>query len=300
MKADVTIVICYQVGTLDMLEVCLRSIKKYSGDVSYHVVIVSRSLPTELDCLSLLDTLQLPSYECLNVNVGPKDISSHVHGMMLDIAVPIVETEYVLTLDSDCFPVAEGWLSGLLSRMKDERVGCVGILHPYAPPPSNMPVTLLEFRVRSQHCWNNTHVACQMIPTKLVDELGLRYCAGDDTGLLVPAKIREAGYEIRGYKATRCPKTTAGMDAEFNRHFCLVFGDKVYHHAGFTRTKVYQDRDFLETQFGWARDRVLKDKGAEFLLDDEHSYRFRYDKEEAVAKDKMDRLFGLQAKTKEK
>lgn len=295
MKADVTIVICYQVGTLDMLEVCLRNVKKYTRDVNYRIAIVSRTPTTELDCLGLLGTLRVPGYEYVHVDVGPQEISSHVHGMMLDVAVPQVETEYVLTLDSDCFPIAEGWLSGLLAMMQEERAGCVGILHPYAPPPSNMPVTLLEFRVRSQHCWSNTHVACQMVPTKLVGELGLEFRAGDDTGLLVPARIREAGYKVRGYKATRCPKPAGGMDGEFNRYFCLVFGDKVYHHAGFTRSKVYQDRDFLEAQFGWARDRVLGDRGAEFLLNDECSHRFEYNREDEVAKDKMSRLFGLRA-----
>jgi len=32
-------------------------------------------------------------------------------------------------------------------------------------------------------------------------------------------------------------------------------------------------------------------RGAEFLLHDDYSYRFKFDREEEVAKEKMDRLF---------
>jgi hypothetical protein len=40
---------------------------------------------------------------------------------------------------------------------------------------------------------------------------------------------------------------------------------------------------------------VLWGGGAEFLLNDRFSYKFKFDREEAVAKEKMQRLFGLKA-----
>jgi hypothetical protein len=219
---------------------------------------------------------------------------------MLDEAVRNIPCphEFVLSLDSDCLPVADGWLSGLVGIMSHPKVGAAGILHPWAPPP-DMPRKMIEWRVRNQHCWETTHVACQLIRQSSFGRLGLKYEEGDDTGLGMIQKIKANGLICGGYKPTRCPVSRTTFDPEFNRYVGVVYGDKVYHHGGYTRTEVGSDGPILSNSFGWALDRVLEVKGAEWLLDDSVSYKYVFDKEADVAAEKMDRLFGFRKERKE-
>ena len=60
------------------------------------------------------------------------------------------------------------------------------------------------------------------------------------------------------------------------------------------RTESFGDEPMFENSFGWARERILSE-GAAWLLDDEWSYRFKFDKEEKVSAEKMQRLFGMHA-----
>jgi hypothetical protein len=221
---------------------------------------------------------------------------SRIHGKMLDFFVPCkVETEYVVTMDSDCFPVADGWLRGLVDFI-EKGYKVAGILHPWAPPPVDMKKTKLEWRVRSQHCWENTHVACQLMGIADLASLNAKFSGGDDTGLLIPKMAREREWEIAGYKPTRCPKPVEGkIDPEYNRYVGLVYGDKVFHMGGYTRT-VLGDEPVFDKEFGWVRARVIAERGAEFLLDEALSYKFKFDCEEKVAAEKMQRLFGMRDK----
>lgn len=289
----ITIVICYQSGTGSILLANLASIERHSVGVPYQVIVVARKGAS--DTQSFLSELhQHYPVKIVEVDIS-SDVTSHVHGMMLDSVIPKnIETEYVLTLDSDCFPVAGGWLNDMI-EMTQKGARIVGILHPWAPPPVGMSTKKIEWRVRSQHCWETTHVACQMLKVSDLIELGVKYNAGDDTGLAIVAAAKAKGWKIDGFKASRCPLPAGDIDPEFNRYVCLIFGDKVYHHGGFTRTTTCNDEPVLKSQFGWVEEDILRLRGAEFLLDEARSYRFKFDREEEVAQEKMQRLFGLKS-----
>ena len=231
----------------------------------------------------------------------------HEHGCMLDYVAAKVETDYILTLDSDCLPVHDGWIEELVNIMDDDhalkgyrpgsRIATAGILHPWGPPP-DMKKSKLEYRVRSQHCWETTHVACQLIRTEMVKSCaldGIGYTTGDDTGLGMVKHLKGLGMRCIGYKPTRCPKPEVEFDAEFNRYTCIVFGDAVVHIGGFSRTTAKGDEDVFKRAFGYAPMRIIEEGGAEFLLNEEDSYEFTLDREEEVAAEKMQRLFGLVA-----
>jgi len=288
----VTIVVCYLKGTARIMETWLSSVARHSKDTEYKVVILTKSGHAEelKDLVLSYDSVRIVEVDLPD---NPR-VSSRIHGKMIDEFIPRnVDSEFVITMDSDSFPIADGWIRDMVGIL-DGGYRVTGILHPWAPPTDDMDKKLLEWRVRSQHCWNNTHVACQMIRTADVWELGVKYGEGDDTGLLIPQKARERGWEIKGFKVTRCPKPlVGGLDPEFNRYVCLVFGDKVYHHGGFSRTKAGGDKQMFEGEFRWVEERILKENGAEFLLNDDLSYQFKFDREEEVSKEKMTRLFGL-------
>lgn len=292
LSPHVTIVTCYRGGTADMLSAWCASIFRHTEKEALIKVVVLVKMGDFDEGLKQLRVAY--PIKVVEVEVGDDPVSlSRIHGKMLDSFVPYkVETEYVLTMDSDCFPVAEGWLTGLVAPLeKGYKVS--GILHPWAPPPADMEKNKLEWRVRSQHCWDNTHVACQLMRMADLAQLNAKFSGGDDTGLLIPKMARERKWEIAGYKPTRCPKPAEGkVDPEYNRYVGLVYGDKVFHLGGYTRT-VLGDEPVFDKDFGWVRARVLAEKGAEFLLDDALSYRFKFDREEKVAAEKMQRLFGM-------
>ena len=77
--------------------------------------------------------------------------------------------KWLLTLDSDCFPVADGWLTDLLAM----KASVAGILHPWQPPSDELDPTTIEWRIRSEWNWNNTHVACQLTRLHYTNEHGL-------------------------------------------------------------------------------------------------------------------------------
>lgn len=288
----VTIVICFQSGTESMMEVCLGSIARHTR-FPYELIVASRD--SDLDELDImLGKMPCESRVVRLDMVCPGYTTSRVHGMMLDQVIPdMVESEYVLTLDSDAFPMADGWLEELVAMVQNG--GCSGILHPWGPPPENMARDRIEWKVRSQQCWKHTHVACQLVRTDFFEETDVKFNAGDDTGLLIPQKMVELGLSVRGFKPTRCPKPLdSDFDAEFNRYVGIVYGDRVYHHGGFTRISM-GDGPIFDKNFGWVFRAILVENGSEWLLDDEKSYIFQFDKEEDVALEKMARLFGMES-----
>jgi len=303
--SKVTIVICYKAGTQGILRACLESVRRHTA-VPCRVFVVIGHLDSHKDHKEAYRAIQEvndllgddePFVSTVFVVDIPDGPPSRVHGAMLDCIVPEkVGTDHVLTLDSDAMPVADGWLKELLG-MVEAGAGSAGILHPWEPPSADLPVTSIERRVRSQHCNERCHVACQLFPTELLRELGTKFVAGDDTGLAVNAAIAAKGLKFDGFRLTRCPNpANSSFDAEFNRYSCLVFGDKVYHQWGQSRIEGGAgDEQVFPDDFGWARELVEAYEGAEFLLDDANSYRYRFDKEGEVAAEKMQRLFGLKA-----
>ena len=289
-----TIAVCYKAGTQEILWTWFVAIFKHTGPCK--IVVITADLQSQKEATEIINGLEhsKANMEVVQVTMTPCP-PARIHGTMLDnfLASNMVTTEFFLTMDSDCFPVADGWLEDL-EGMLDKGAKVAGIRHPWAPPSEDMDHCRIEWRVRSQHCWNNTHVACQMLRYADLKELGVKYAGGDDTGLLVPLMAGKRGWKIDGFKVSRCAKPRDTSDPEFNRYVCLIFGDKVYHHGGFTRVATMGDKPMLAEAYGWVSGSILEHRGSEFMLSDEYSYKFKLDREEEVAKDKMDRLFGAQ------
>jgi len=298
MSKLVTIVICYVRGTQEMMSACLSAIQRHTKCSSY-VLVAAAEGNLDQGLFEVVDCFQDKPLHIDVVEV-PKDCikQGHEHGNILDRAIETeVATEFVLTMDSDSIPMQDGWLERLHAMMTNPKICTAGILHPWAPPPP-MNESRLEYRVRSQHCWETTHVACQLVRTsdvRKLSRLGIGYTTGDDTGLGMVQRMKMDGRICTGYRPTRCPKPAVDFDAEFNRYSCVVYGDFVIHVGGFTRVTVEGDDAVFHRAFGWAADRILEDGGAEFLLDDDKSYVYKFDREEQVSEEKLQRLFGLEA-----
>lgn len=291
----ITTLIAYAAGTQEILDVCLSAIERHEAGADSEIRVITN----KKGYLEALDVVAEHDAQVYAYDIGDMRSGSAMHGMMLDMAVKEVVSEYVLTLDSDCFPVADGWLSELLG-MIDNGAVLSGILWPWVPPPDSVDEMTIEYRIRQSHCWANTQVACQLVRKSFLVANNLKYVDGDDTGLGITERARKLGMLIDGWRPTRCPLTTVtDFDPEMNRHVCVVFGDRMYHQGGSTRKLQGANVDPMG-MYDYARERVFEEKGAEWILDDALSYKYKYNREEEVAQFKMEIMFSEMRKYLEK
>lgn len=278
----VEVVISYAAGTGSILEICLSAVRRYDAGAGYGLVVLAG------DNVAYGEAVRIAHDFSTEVRFYDSTLgatSSGRHARMLDAALKDCKHSHFLTLDSDCFPIASGWLSGLMDLDCDVS----GILWPWVPPPAGVGKDTIEWRLRRQHCWNNTQVACQLFETEMVRGMGLNFgdTEGDDNNFGLMDKLHDAGVKIGGLMPTRCvlpdDKT---FDPEMNRQVGVVYGDLIYHHGGASREKkgeMYVD----DALFGTARRKVTERKGAEWILEEGQSYVYRRDREEEVAQYKM-------------
>jgi hypothetical protein len=286
-----TILVCYKAGTQEMFKIWFNALNRHTKEP----ICVIASVVSDEGDVAYREACEVfgDNESTMVVQLPKEEINKYrIHGNMIDGVLKrgYIESEFLLTMDSDCFPVADGWLDDFY-KMMDNGAKVVGILQPFAPPVG-LDEKKLAWRVLSQGCWSSTHVACQMIRMSDLKELDVLFSVGDDTGLLINFEAKKRNWKFDGFKITRCAKPVTADDPEFNRYVSIIFGDKIYHHGGFTRTSVCGDKPFMSDAYGWVKDRIMKENGAEFLLDDCNSYTYKFDREEEVSNDRIDRLFG--------
>lgn len=280
-----TVLIAYAAGTSEMLDVCLSSIERHDAGADYSVKVVTddRGYVEALEVAGQHDDVGVFGY-----NIGSMKNGSMMHGTLLDMAIKDVDSEYVLSLDSDCFPVAPDWLKTLHSLAEGSVIS--GILWPWIPPPPEMDEMAMEYRIRKNHCWDNTSVICQLIKKSFIFDNKLKYVDGDDTGFAVVRKAHMMGMPVVGLMPTRCALPSGDLNPEMNRHICMVFGDMIYHQGGSSRRAQGASID-PSGYYVSARERVFSEKGAEWILKEENSHKYRFDDEEEVAQFKMRAMF---------
>lgn len=284
----VTILMVYISGTRRMLDVTMQSLVRYNAGYSYRLRIITdgndpKGLSEAFDFIGCADIREY--------DVGSALSGSGQHGRLLDRALQDVDTEFFMTMDSDCFPVADGWLKALMDMQADD-VAASGVLWPWIPPPDTVNHNTIEWRIRKYHCWNNTHPACQLIRTKLMKDNGWRFADpdGDDTNHGFMDKAHEAGMRVVGWMPTRGPLPDSEFDPEMNRFESLISGDMIYHHVGASR----ECRGGMAGKsqiFKSSRERVYNEAGAEWMLKPGNAHIFKMDREEEVAQFKMKMLY---------
>lgn len=287
MRKVVVILISYRPGDPRMLEICLDAVYRHTK-VDFEVVVAVDGTGAEFDAWGLVrPRMRLSFHEV-------EGRGSERHGAMLDEAVGRLQDEdayeYLLTLDSDCFPVKDGWLERLLMMASPVS----GIVHPFQPPDEAYGRNTFEYRVMSRWCYRNTHVACQVTPLQYTRKHKLSYQDEDDTGLAIPMFANEkrtipmvgmVNCNIRGYLPTMCPAPDDNFDPELNRDVCVVFGDSVCHVGGGSRDK--ESMIWPAQHFQKARERVREEGHARWIFEDPDSHDYQFDKEFAVVQAKM-------------
>ena len=290
-----TILMTYVSGTERILDVSLRSLARHFAGCQYQLSII-----TDVRDVAAWDHLQKVSVgnTLYRFDVGNPTSGSGQHGRLLDEAVKLVTTPWFLTLDSDCFPVADGWLQALMDMQADD-VAASGILWPWIPAPCDLNPKTIEYKIRKNHCWNNIQPACQLIRTSLIKDRGWKFADSDgyDTNCAFMEKAYGAGYRVVGLKPTRgpLPDDESEIDPEMNRHESIIYGDLIYHHVGASREGRGETKDKANL-FEKARQRVYNELGAEWMLIHGNSHAYKMDREEEVAQFKMKMMFNAMTK----
>jgi hypothetical protein len=188
------------------IRLCLERLERHTPDGSYAVYVWDNSaLPEQLELLEANPRVSVFSAK------EHKDVR---HGRALDRLLRELpeETEYVLTLDTDSFPIRDGWLENILGRLRDG-AAIAGVWRDEMAPEITPYV----------------HPSCFAVRLQTLRELEINFAreGGQDVGQNITAAVLEAGGTVGRLRRSNAR----------NVHFLLagIYGDLVYHHGAGSR-----------------------------------------------------------------
>ena len=104
------------------------------------------------------------------------------HGPGLQNLTELVDSKYLISFDSDAFPIAEDWFDNLKGFLSDE-VKCIGILRKWRKPLCILP-------------------CCLLIETNFFRKIGTTFHSNlpqYDVGMKISLDVIEKGFRINGW-----------------------------------------------------------------------------------------------------
>lgn len=201
-------------NALDIVRIStLRTLQHIAEQPARLIVVDNGSTDGSGEWLSMLAKRGDIHLICSDFNIG--------HGPALELARRAVSSPYIVTLDSDAFPISSRWLHELRSRINGH-VKVVGILHHR----------------------DYIHPSCLMIGAKTMSEWKLTFLneksqpSRFDVGERISHEARRRGYDISGL--ARSGEHCRGSVSE-PVYLGSVYENLVYHHW-------YTTRSVLSTQ----------------------------------------------------
>jgi hypothetical protein len=191
------------------IKLCLQQLERYATlSSSYDILVWDNSFLSEH--LEILEAD--PRVSVLSERETHKDVR---HGRALDRLVREVsaETEYVVSLDTDSFPIRHGWLENLIGRL-DRGASIAGVWRDEMAPEIRPYV----------------HPSCLAMRRDTLLELDVQFSragGGQDVGQRVTEAVLAAGGRVSGLHRSNAR----------NLHFLMagIYGDLVYHHGAGSR-----------------------------------------------------------------
>jgi hypothetical protein len=190
------------------IEVCLREVLRRSGQSDYEIHIWDNAGIREHR--AFLATLP-------GVHVWPNDVAEVAplpHAVALDELVARIgsDVDYLVTLDTDAFPVADGWIDRLTTAI-DQGAMLVGVWR------DEMAPELAPF----------VHPSCLCVRRQDLLDLHIKFSVYDhmEPGQNLTDAVAAHGGQIVPLRRTN----------KRNPHFLIagIYGDLVYHHAAGSR-----------------------------------------------------------------
>jgi hypothetical protein len=194
------------------IDLCLRQIKRHTRRVRYEVLVWDNTkFKDQRRKLRRNGRVRL---------LGPGPQGKEIgHAPSLDQLVAAVhpETEFLITLDTDSFPVRSGWIDNLLDRLTDE-VLLAGVWRDELLPQKPAYI----------------HPCCLAIRTETLRKLDVTFVSprGHDVGHMITLAVEEAGGRTsRLYRSNR-----------WNPHFLMgaLYGDLIYHQGAGSRAPKFK------------------------------------------------------------
>jgi hypothetical protein len=189
------------------IRLCLEQLERHTDAASHDILVWDNSFLAEH--LKLLEASPRVS---VFSDCERKDVR---HGRALDRLLRKVppETEYVVTLDTDAFPVRDGWLENLIGRL-ERGASLVGVWRDEMAPEIRPYV----------------HPSCLAARRETLVGLGVQFAragGGQDVGQNLTQAVFAAGGRVSGLRRSNAR----------NVHFLLagLYGDLVYHHGAGSR-----------------------------------------------------------------
>jgi hypothetical protein len=206
------------------IDVCLREVKRRSLGSDYEVLVWDNSQMPELRAIARGHGASLyPSddelselTEATGDAVGAGLVFNHARSLQRLWAHVGDEFEYVMTLDTDAFPIQDGWLERLKEHLA--RASLTGIWR------DEMAVFVMPY----------VHPSCLFARRERLLQVDNAFSRQgvQDVGQRISFEIASAGEDITPLRRTNAR----------NAHFLMggIYGDLVYHHGAGSRYPIFR------------------------------------------------------------
>ena len=124
MSEPVVSIIIPHYQTESLARLCLRSIRRYTTQTPYEVIVVDNG---SCDQASLEYLRSVKWIKLIERTEGISDIPGEAHKEALDAGINASTGEFLLSFHTDTIPIADGWLAWLVGKINAaDRIGAVG------------------------------------------------------------------------------------------------------------------------------------------------------------------------------
>jgi hypothetical protein len=197
------------------IELCLREVTRRSNGSDYEVLVWDNSQLPEQRAIARRHGARLyPTDEQLSSDARPGLVLSHAASLQRLWPQVSDEFDYVMTLDTDAFPIQDGWIELLKQRLQDASLTGIWRDEMSTVQPYVHPSCLFARRERLLRIE-------EPFSRRGVQDVGQRITLG----------IAGDGERVAGLHRSNAR----------NAHFLIggLYGDLVYHHAAGSRAPVF-------------------------------------------------------------
>ncbi len=202
------------------VDLCLQQIERHSRGANYEVLVWDNTwMPEHEELINRYPRVR---------RFHPREVGQDVrHGPSLDRLVSRMrpQTEFLITLDTDSFPIRDGWIANLTGRLTDETL-VAGVWRDEMVP--RKPAFI--------------HPSCLAVRRRTLADLDLKFAigAGNDVAATITTAVEERGGRVSKLRRSNV----------WEPHFLMgaVYGDLIYHQGAGSRAPMFSqasdaDRD---------------------------------------------------------
>ncbi len=144
-----------------LTQTCVYNLLKYTPlnrHFELSIVLVNNSWDWSPSYYGITETYLNDHVQILR---NPCDYRFRTHGSAVDLAFKNIDTELVLTVETDAFPIKTGWLHFFLAHLKESDYACGSWHHEGFINPS--------FTLYRRKAWEDMKVFCDTYPAPLIN-----------------------------------------------------------------------------------------------------------------------------------